>query len=238
MLCVHGMTSSRRSWERLAKHYEGRFRVIAYDQRGHGDSATVRGPMKLSRGIADTENVIAALREKVDVLIGHSWGGAVAIEAGRHAPVRRVAAIDPMFRQVDADWYDEYLVELREQFALVGEARDALIRQEYAQWHPIDVEAKVHAVATMTADPIEGLMRENPFESWDLRATIAHYQKPLWLGLASRGESISDEETLDDVETNHTKSVEIAWFPGAGHNVHRTAFDAFVGKLDDWLSRT
>ncbi|HKE37443.1 MAG TPA: alpha/beta hydrolase [Candidatus Baltobacteraceae bacterium] len=238
VLCIHGMTSSRFSWERLAEHLQHRFRVVAYDQRGHGDSAGVHGPMELKRGIRDAENVAAALGEPIDLLVGHSWGGAIAIEAGLRMPVSRVGAIDPMIRQVSPQWYDEYLEELREQFKDRGEARAALVREEYAQWHLTDVDAKVHAVATMTPDPIEGLMRENPASAWDLRSSIEHYDKPLWLAMAALGESINDDATLEEIQARHSSNVEIAVFPGAGHNIHRTAFDAMVKSLDDWMKRT
>jgi len=238
VLAAHGMTSSRRSWERLAKHLEGRFRVAAYDQRGHGDSAHVAGPMALERGVRDLENVVAALAAPIDVLIGHSWGGAVVIEAGMRIPVWRVAAIDPMIRQAPSAWYDEFLEELRAQFAFEGDARDAHIRVEYAQWAPVDVEAKVHAVRSMTAAPIEALMLENPPAEWDLRKTIAAYDKALLLLMAARGESINDAPTLDEIEANHPSSVEIVTFPGAGHNIHRSAFDDMAKALDDWLMRT
>jgi pimeloyl-ACP methyl ester carboxylesterase len=236
VLCVHGMTSSRRSWGRLADYLDGRFRVAAYDQRGHGDSAHVTGPMSLERGILDAAEVAGALDEPIDLLVGHSWGGAVAIEAGTRVPVVRVASIDPMIRQVDSSWYAEFLDELRESFALQGEARDATIRIDYADWDPVDVEGKVHAVHSMTIAPIEGLLRENPPEAWDLRNTIAHYPKPLWLAMAAAGESINDDAVLAEVEAHHPRNVTIEFFPGAGHNLHRTAFDRFAHALDAWLS--
>ncbi len=238
VLCVHGMTSSRLSWQRLAEYLQDRFRVVAYDQRGHGDSAAVHGPMALERGIRDVENVAAALDEPIDLLIGHSWGGAIAIEAGLRIPVWRVGAIDPMIRQVSSEWYEEYLEELRAQFQRQGTTRAALVRKEYPDWHPTDVAAKIHAVATMTPDPIEGLMRENPATSWDLRSSIAQYDKALWLAMAALGESINDDATLEEIERHHAPTVEIAVFPGAGHNIHRTAFDAMMKSLDQWMART
>ncbi len=235
VLAIHGMTSSRRSWERLGRHLEGRFRVAAYDQRGHGDSAANTGPMALERGVRDAQNVAAYLDEPVDAIFGHSWGGAVAILSGTSLPVARVAAIDPMIRQVREEWYQEYLDELRESFTLTGEARDAKTREEYADWSALDVEGKVHAVHAMTVAPIEGLWRENPPEHWDLRGTIARYDKPLLLALAAPGESINDDATLCDVERDHAPRVEIVTFPGAGHNLHRVAFDNFVKALSNWL---
>jgi pimeloyl-ACP methyl ester carboxylesterase len=235
LLAIHGMASSRKSWTRLGRHLEGRFRVVAYDQRGHGDSAGILGPMSLERGVRDAENVAAALGEPVDVLLGHSWGGAVAILAGSRLPGVRVAAIDPMIRQVNAAWYEEYLAELRELFALAGQERDARTRADYADWSPLDLEGKVHAVHSMTPAPIEGLWKENPPENWDLRDTIERYEKPLLLALAVPGESINDEATLAEIERTHPVNVRIAFFPGAGHNVHRTEFKAFARVLDNWL---
>jgi pimeloyl-ACP methyl ester carboxylesterase len=238
VLCVHGMTSSRFSWQRLAEHLQDRFRVVAYDQRGHGDSAAVRGPMELQRGIRDVEDVAAALGEPIDLLIGHSWGGAIAIEAGLQMPILRVGAIDPMLHQASPQWYEEFLEELDAQFRHQGDARAAVVREDYTDWHPTDVEAKVHAVATMTPDPIAGLMRENPAASWDLRPAIARYAKPLWLAMAALGESINDDAWLEEIERHHSSNVDIAVFPGAGHNIHRTAFEAMVKSLDQWMERT
>jgi pimeloyl-ACP methyl ester carboxylesterase len=229
------MTSSRRSWERLAGHLAGRFRLFAYDQRGHGDSAAVLGPMALERGVCDAESVAAAIGEPVDALLGHSWGGAVAILAGTRLPVARVATVDPMIHQASDEWYEEFLEELRELFALTGAARDERTRAEYAEWHPADVEGKVHAVHSMTAAPIEALWKQNPAASWDLRPLISRYAKPLLLALAARGEGINDDAAVDDAERDRSPEVTVVRFPGAGHNLHRTAFDEFARALDAWL---
>ena len=197
------MTSSRKSWERLARHLEGRFRLVSYDQRGHGDSAQVAGPMTLARGVADAANVAASLDEPVDVLLGHSWGGAVAILAGARLPVARVVTVDPMIRQVSVDWYDDYLAELRELFALTGNLRDARVREDYRDWSAPDVEGKVHAVHAMTAEPIAGLLRENPPDGWDLRENIFRYEKPLLLAL--RG-SRREHQRRADARTDRARS--------------------------------
>jgi pimeloyl-ACP methyl ester carboxylesterase len=234
VLAIHGMTSSRKSWERLASHLAGRFRVMAYDQRGHGDSSAVEGPMSLDRGVRDAENVAAALGEPVEALLGHSWGGTVAILAGVRLPVARVAAFDPMIRQAHDAWYEEYLEELRELFALTGDERDARTRFDYGDWSALDVEGKVHAVHSMTAAPIERLWKENPAESWDLRPVIAAYEKRLLLALARCGESINDDSTLGDVERVGSGRVRTERFPG-GHNLHRTEFDRLARVLDSWL---
>jgi pimeloyl-ACP methyl ester carboxylesterase len=118
-----------------------------------------------------------------------------------------------------------------------GDRRDDRTRREHADWDALDREGKVHAVHTMTTAPIEGLQHENPPHDWDLRAAIACFEKPLLLAMASPGESINDDATLDDVSENHSAAVKLKTFAGAGHNLHRTDFEAFAATLDEFLSR-
>ena len=64
VICIHGITSSRRAWIRTAKALQSRYRVFAYDQRGHGDSAIVSGPMTLARSLDDLRVVARADRRQ------------------------------------------------------------------------------------------------------------------------------------------------------------------------------
>lgn len=236
IVCVHGMTSSRRSWQAFAQQFAVRFRVYAYDQRGHGDSADVKGPMSLERGLRDLGNVISAIAQPVDVLVGHSWGGALVIAGGRQLDVRCVIAVDPMIRQVSSEWYDEYIEELDERFALVGAARDAKVREEYAQWPSLDREGKVHAEHSMTSEPIRRLRDENAPEQWNLRHALTAYPKPLLLAMAEDEQSISPVEDLNYVRSRGGPNVTIRVFEGQGHNLYRTDFAHFVRVVDEFLS--
>ncbi len=240
MLCVHGMTSSRKSWERFALHYADRMRIYAYDQRGHGDSAGVTGPMTLHRALLDLHNVMQRIGEPVDTLVGHSWGGAVTILGGRRFDAQRVIAIDPMIRQTDDRWYDEFLADLETLFAKKGDERDAAVAEEYAQlgWGDIDIERKKHAVRSMTIEPIERLRRENPPESWDLRRDLENYPKPLLLAIAQANDSIIALEDLKSVRDRGGPNIAIRVFEGQGHNLHRTSFDQFISEVDTFLART
>jgi len=233
ILCVHGMTSSRMSWARLGESFGDRYRVVAYDQRGHGDSSAVRGPMTLERCVRDLQNVAA--NTGADVLVGHSWGGAVAIRAGMEVSAHRVVAIDPMIVQVDDRWYAEFIEELDALFSQSGPHRDARVRADYAMWSPQDVAGKVHAVASMTSAPIAGLRDQNRGGSWDLRHTIAGYGKPLLMVMAARESSIVPAEVLDDVEATHSSFVRIVTFEDQRHNLHRIAYDRFARTLEEFL---
>ena len=102
---------------------------------------------------------------------------------------------------------------------------------------PIDVDSKVHAVATMTVRPIEGLRDENQPASWDLRDRIRTFPVPLLLAMAASGEGINDgRATLTEIKLGGSSNVEIVTFPGAGHNLHRTDFPSFAQRVDRTLA--
>jgi pimeloyl-ACP methyl ester carboxylesterase len=232
MLCVHGMASSRKSWYRLAQRFGDRYQVVAYDQRGHGDSAEIEGPMSLERGVADLRNVADVTG--ADVLVGHSWGGAVVIRGGAMLDVDAVVAIDPMIVQVADDWYGEFIDELEETFTSAGPDRDARVRENYADWHPDDVEGKVHAVHAMTTAPIAGL-REQDRGVWDLRGDIAMYITPLLLVMAGSDGSIVPKPVADQITAHHGPPVQIVTLEDQAHNLHRTDFARFAKVMEQFL---
>lgn len=233
ILCVHGMTSSRKSWVPFAQRFADRYRIAAYDQRGHGDAAEVAGPMSLARAVHDLHEVAA--HTGADLLVGHSWGGAVVVRGGRDLGSRAVIAIDPMLVQADDTWYAEFIADLEETFTFHGDARDERVRSDYAAWPPLDVEGKVHAVHAMTTAPIAGLRDQNRGDAWDLRADVAAYAKPLLLVMAGRDESIVPPAVQDEIAAHHPPTVRIVRFDDQGHNLHRTAFDRFARAVDEFL---
>src|SRR6202011_1963496 len=111
ILCVHGIASSRQDFTRLGEELAGTHRVFAYDQRGHGENAT-REPMTLDalaadlRAVADSIGTVAAV-------VGHAWGGAVALIGGPKV-ARALVLIDPMIRVAPGTFYRDYVDELAE----------------------------------------------------------------------------------------------------------------------------
>jgi pimeloyl-ACP methyl ester carboxylesterase len=95
ILCVHGVATSRRDFEQLGEALSSTHRVFAYDQRGHGDAETAAPPAleTLSadlRAVADSIGTVAAV-------VGHDWGGAVAL-AGGPKVARALVLVEPMIR--------------------------------------------------------------------------------------------------------------------------------------------
>jgi pimeloyl-ACP methyl ester carboxylesterase len=229
VLAIHGITSSRLAWRRLAEDVAGRLRIAAYDQRGHGDAYKVEGPMTLVQSVADAEAVLAALGEPVAGVLGHSWGGAVALLLGERTKALSVLAVDPMLYVEPGSWEREFLDDVQSDLALDQEARARLLRERLKTWHPLDVEGKVHAMAHMSPTPIERLGRENRVDEggWDLRALVAAYPHRLLLLVAGPEDSVIRPEDLAALRRAGNPRIEIQEFPEEGHNLHRTAFPAF-----------
>lgn len=84
---THGWACSSRVWNAQVNELSSRFRVICYDQRGHGRTPSGAAPATLDT-LAD--DLSAVLRSTISpgrpaILVGHSMGGmTISAWAGRH----------------------------------------------------------------------------------------------------------------------------------------------------------
>jgi len=81
ILLLHGLSSNARYWERVARRMTNR-RLVALDQRSHGLSDAPPTGYGLDVLAADAAHAIRALGLNRPVVVGHSWGGTVALEVG------------------------------------------------------------------------------------------------------------------------------------------------------------
>jgi pimeloyl-ACP methyl ester carboxylesterase len=80
ILLLHGLASSSHIWDLVAPRLAPRFRVVAYDQRGHGRSGKPSSGYGFDRLIADAVAVIRTLGLGRPLVGGHSWGANVALQ--------------------------------------------------------------------------------------------------------------------------------------------------------------
>jgi esterase len=97
LVLLHGFTGHARSWDAFAEAMSDRYRVLALDQRGHGESDWAPAD---AYGVADMADDLAAfvgaLGLKGFTLLGLSMGGMVAMEyAGRRpSELARLVIVD------------------------------------------------------------------------------------------------------------------------------------------------
>ena len=96
VIALHGSASSGAQWRSLVGYLEGRFRVFTPDLPGYGASAHL--PVG---GLAGDARAVAGLIDGIGGpvhLVGHSYGGAVALKLAAMRPeaVRSLTVIEPV----------------------------------------------------------------------------------------------------------------------------------------------
>jgi len=81
----------------LADELGGGFRVASYQQRGL-EPSTLAGPFTVAQAIADAASVLDGLGWERALVVGHSWGGHLALRLAAAHPSRLlgVLAVDPL----------------------------------------------------------------------------------------------------------------------------------------------
>jgi len=88
VLMLHGYTDSHRSFDLLRPHLPEAWRVIALTQRGHGKSDKPASGYALRDLAADVPAFLDALGIERAIIVGHSMGAAVALQAAANYPDR------------------------------------------------------------------------------------------------------------------------------------------------------
>jgi magnesium chelatase accessory protein len=96
VLLLHGAGASAHTWHRIVPRLDDHYRLIAPDLPGHGFTQSPRGRASLPQVARD----VAALMENMEaaprIVIGHSAGGAIALEIARQGllPLDRIVVIN------------------------------------------------------------------------------------------------------------------------------------------------
>ena len=97
LVCLHGVVAHGGRFRRLAEErLASRFRVVAFDLRGHGFSDW-EPPWDLGTHVDDVEETAELLGIERAAWLGHSFGGRLVLELCSRSPerVERAALLDP-----------------------------------------------------------------------------------------------------------------------------------------------
>lgn len=96
LVFLHGLTQQQHYWGPVLARLPGR-RVIAVDQRGHGEASgpqvTEQSDFSIPRLARDVIEVLDQVGVPEAVVVGHSWGASVALHAAAALPERVRAAV-------------------------------------------------------------------------------------------------------------------------------------------------
>ena len=80
VVLLHGLASNCRIWDFVASILGRQLRTLALDQRGHGRSFKPDTGYDFATVVSDLDGFMSAVGIENPVLVGHSWGGDVALE--------------------------------------------------------------------------------------------------------------------------------------------------------------
>lgn len=95
VVMIHGLMSSRRTWSAQIQLLSDSHRVIAVDLPGHGSSRKPDGDYSLGAHAAAIRDLMDELGVGAATIVGHSYGGGVALQFAYLFPdrVERLALV-------------------------------------------------------------------------------------------------------------------------------------------------
>ena len=93
LVFIHGGLANRGFWDAELKAFGPKYRTIALDLAGHGESGRDRTKWGMAEFGADVKAVVDAEKPKKIILFGNSLGGPVAVEAALLLPGRVLGVV-------------------------------------------------------------------------------------------------------------------------------------------------
>ena len=249
LVLLHGATFRSEDWENIFPRLATRYRVIAYDARGHGKSG--RGSSYTVGAMADDLQRVLAFVGRPAIVIGHSLGGATALLAAARdaAPFRALILEDPIVSLYGQGWRGAYYEALRA--ALDQQADPAALRAAVTKL-PLPApgprgERTVGEVrgfyaperlATYYADVdpafVDAFIAGDPAGRAALTAAAAAMPSgPTLLLAADPKESALAPDEADRIGAQ--PHVQVQRFPGQGHRLHGMRPELFLETLEPFL---
>jgi pimeloyl-ACP methyl ester carboxylesterase len=180
---VHGWSCDRSYWKPQVEHFAKTNRVVAIDLAGHGDSGTGRKEWTMAAFGADVLSVLEALDLRGVVLVGHSMGGPVILEAAGAAP-DRVAALVPVDtlgevqRKMTPEEIESFLAPIRADFR---SATAGFVRQFFFTKHSDPKLIERIAADMAEAPPAIAIAAMEDLFRYDEAAALARTRVPVRL---------------------------------------------------------
>ena len=169
IVLVHGWTCRRSHWAGVLPMLKQYGEVLAVDLPGHGDSAGSPPLTATVVGLAkELASIISQQGDRPVVLVGHSMGGAVALEAARLLDQATAVILVDTFVIPYGDLPEQQVQEIEQAFAddFVG-AMQGLVDSNTREDIPLPLKAQLHhdmaSADTAWALPLWGdLLRWQP----------------------------------------------------------------------------
>ncbi|HVR88987.1 MAG TPA: alpha/beta hydrolase [Candidatus Limnocylindria bacterium] len=251
IVLLHGATFRAEDWENIFPRLTTRYRVIAYDARGHGKSgrAASYGIEELA---GDLLRLIAGVAKAPAVVIGHSMGGSTALVAAAREPtaIRALVLEDPVVDNWDRDWRAEYY---RDVHAAIGNVAEPAAFTRAIAKLPLPMPGPR---GERTVGEVRGFYSPERLATYyrDVDPTFVEqfgHARPdghdrvvgaapacptlLLAADPKQGSALRDDEA--DALVRRWPDAQLVKFPGVGHRIHGIRPEPFLEALEPFLRR-
>jgi 3-oxoadipate enol-lactonase len=222
-------------WDEQVEGLESSFRILRYDQRGHGGTEAPAGRYSFAMLVADAIGLLDALRIERASFAGISMGGVTALFlAQRHAKrFDRIIACDfgAASTPVSAQQWSERMAVASEK------GMEALVEPTLARWFPPEFVASKAPVL----DKVRTMIRTTPvagfngcagaLSDYDLKPGIGGVSHPTLLIVGTKDATLPGVRQIN-AAVKGSKLVELE---GAGHLSNLEQPAAFTKAIRDFL---
>ncbi len=232
VVLVHGAMDRSAGMLRLSRRLDHEYRVVRYDRRGYGRSTPHGGPFDMAAQVADLVQVLAGRRA---VIVGHSYGGNVALAAAQLHP-HLVAGV--AIYETPLSWEPWWPGTTAGASAIKAagrphEAAEAFMRRLLgdARWDglPERTRASRRAEGVALVDELADLREHRPWHADRIHV-------PVVVGYGTTGATHHRQGMTLAAET--IRNAQLVVLDGCGHGAPNTNAEAFRRHLIDPLFAT
>jgi len=255
LLLLHGVTRCGEDWQPLISALANHWRVIAIDQRGHGESSREASYL-VADYVADAVHLVRDELATPLVIFGHSLGAMVAAGVAAELPqlVRGIVLEDPPFhtmgnRIAGTAWQTQFIGmrQAARRGGSIDEITDALAEIRLPSGDGghkrlgelrdrVSLQWSAQCLSRLDPEVLTAVIEGRWLDGYDAPAVLSRIGCPTLLLQADpkAGGALTDA----DADTARA-TISSCWhvrFAGCGHQLHRDRPEEVLRTLDDFVT--
>jgi 3-oxoadipate enol-lactonase len=236
LVLSNSLATNLTMWDPQAAELSRTFRVLRYDQRGHGESDAPQGRYSFEQLIADVLALMDAFRIEKAHFAGLSMGGATALGLAQQHPDRldRVIVCDSPCQSTptSSQQWEERIAIAEKQ------GMEALVEPTIERWFP----PEVLKANPPHLDKVREMIRSTPANGFigcaaaladhNYAAAVATVKRPVLFLVGEKDAAAPPMRKLNEALPG-SRYVEL---PGAGHISNLDQPEAFTRAIADFLA--
>jgi pimeloyl-ACP methyl ester carboxylesterase len=243
LLLLHGLTDSADGWADALERWKDGYAIVTVDQRGHGGSPRFTPQQLAAHPGEQMVDDAVALLEQLDrpVVVGHSLGGAVALDVGVRRPdlVRGLVLEDPAPLSPGESVHDpdrgrEFLANLAPSRAVSDDEDLYRLRKgTHPDWPDSELLPTGKAEQQMDVRYLEH-GEWKPLSVWP--ELFERLTVPTLVVSGDRADELCVDEAMEGgLSQIGNSAVTLTRVAGAGHCVRRDRTEGYHRVVDRWL---